>query len=139
MGLATHYHTDWVAPNWSGSLDKIAAVRTHLFFRWKEGWGRPIAFVSRPSETEPLIAKMSGLSSVHAGGGTDGSTVLASSEDGTTGGRPNSFALAHEQDLPAIRALPALRGASVVLVHPEGDSFVLWFDPATKPGSYSRP
>ncbi|MBK6297661.1 MAG: cell wall hydrolase [Sphingomonadales bacterium] len=31
VGLATHYHTDWVVPNWSGSLDKIARVGSHLF------------------------------------------------------------------------------------------------------------
>ncbi|KEY99004.1 SleB-like protein, partial [Sphingomonas sp. BHC-A] len=34
VGYATHYHTDWVVPYWSGSLDKIASVGTHLFFRW---------------------------------------------------------------------------------------------------------
>src|SRR3546814_10242466 len=31
VGLATHYHTDWVRPYWSDSLDKIAVVDTHLF------------------------------------------------------------------------------------------------------------
>ncbi|MEC3909832.1 cell wall hydrolase [Sphingobium sp. CR2-8] len=33
VGLATHYHTDWVVPYWSSSLEKIAQVGTHLFFR----------------------------------------------------------------------------------------------------------
>ncbi|NJM51157.1 MAG: hypothetical protein HC843_10015 [Sphingomonadales bacterium] len=40
VGLATHYHTDWVVPYWSDSLEKITAVGTHLFFRWPGGWGR---------------------------------------------------------------------------------------------------
>ncbi|HEX8414179.1 MAG TPA: cell wall hydrolase, partial [Sphingomicrobium sp.] len=31
VGHATHYHTDWVVPYWSASLDKVAAVDTHLF------------------------------------------------------------------------------------------------------------
>ena len=36
VGLATHYHTDWVVPNWSGSLDKIAQIGSHLFFRFRQ-------------------------------------------------------------------------------------------------------
>jgi spore germination cell wall hydrolase CwlJ-like protein len=33
VGTATHYHTDWVVPYWSGSLSKIAKVDTHIFYR----------------------------------------------------------------------------------------------------------
>ena len=44
VGTATHYHTDWVYPYWSSSLDKIAKVDTHLFFRWKGYWGAPARF-----------------------------------------------------------------------------------------------
>ena len=44
VGYATHYHTDWVVPYWQSSLDKIAAVHTHLFFRWTGWWGTPPAF-----------------------------------------------------------------------------------------------
>jgi hypothetical protein len=39
VGLATHYHTDWVYPYWSPELDKVARVDTHLFFRWPGYWG----------------------------------------------------------------------------------------------------
>lgn len=39
VGLATHYHTDWVHPYWSDSLTKLARVDTHLFFRWPGYWG----------------------------------------------------------------------------------------------------
>ena len=43
VGLATHYHTDWVIPYWSASLEKISQVTdnygTHLFFRWAGWWG----------------------------------------------------------------------------------------------------
>jgi spore germination cell wall hydrolase CwlJ-like protein len=35
VGTATHYHTDWVVPYWSASLDKIAQVRSHIFYRRK--------------------------------------------------------------------------------------------------------
>lgn len=39
VGIATHYHTDWVYPWWSPKLLKIAQVQTHLFFRWPGYWG----------------------------------------------------------------------------------------------------
>ena len=33
IGTATHYHTDWIVPYWIGSLDKIARVESHIFYR----------------------------------------------------------------------------------------------------------
>lgn len=65
VGYATHYHTDWVVPYWSSSLDKIAAVKTHLFFRWGGSWGTPRAFYQRPSATEPAVQMIASLSSAH--------------------------------------------------------------------------
>jgi len=37
VGTATHYHTDWIVPYWSGSLDKVAQVGTHIFYRPRSG------------------------------------------------------------------------------------------------------
>ena len=65
-GWATHYHTDWVVPNWSRSVDKIARVRTHLFFRWLGGSGRPPAFRQAHAGSEPGVAQMRALSPAHA-------------------------------------------------------------------------
>lgn len=67
VGLATHYHTDWVLPVWSESLDKIARVGTHLFFRWPGWWGSSAPFSMRSVEqVEPQIAQMTPLSAAHA-------------------------------------------------------------------------
>jgi len=33
VGTATHYHTDWIVPYWRDSLDKIAQIRTHIFYK----------------------------------------------------------------------------------------------------------
>lgn len=65
VGLATHYHTDWVVPNWSGSLDKIARVGSHLFFRFRGFWGQRAALRRPPAPTEPLEAKLAALSPAH--------------------------------------------------------------------------
>lgn len=66
VGLATHYHTDWVRPYWSDSLEKIAAVKTHLFFRWPGFWGTPRAFRGTLSGIEAPMPKMAQLSPMHA-------------------------------------------------------------------------
>jgi spore germination cell wall hydrolase CwlJ-like protein len=67
VGLATHYHTDWVVPYWSASLDKITEVNTHLFFRWTGWWGTPPAFRDRYTGAEPNIPKLSRISAMHNG------------------------------------------------------------------------
>ena len=66
VGLATHYHTDWVRPYWSDSLEKIAIVDTHLFFRWPGYWGTPGAFRGAVSGGDGPVAKMAALSPLHA-------------------------------------------------------------------------
>ncbi|MEJ7934623.1 cell wall hydrolase [Sphingobium sp. AN558] len=67
VGYATHYHTDWVVPYWSKSLDKVAAVGTHLFFRWRGWWGTPPAFRKSGAGGEPLIGRIARLSAAHVG------------------------------------------------------------------------
>ena len=68
VGLATHYHTDWVRPYWSDSLEKIAIVDTHLFFRWPGYWGTPGAFRGNVSGVDAPVAKMAALSPLHMAG-----------------------------------------------------------------------
>jgi hypothetical protein len=63
VGWATHYHTNWVVPYWSSSLTKLANVGTHIFYRWKDGWGRPPAFRFRAAGLEPQMALMRHLTS----------------------------------------------------------------------------
>lgn len=36
IGTATYYHTDWILPGWIGSLDKIAKIHTHIFYRERQ-------------------------------------------------------------------------------------------------------
>jgi spore germination cell wall hydrolase CwlJ-like protein len=43
VGRATHYHADWMVPYWIGSLDKIAQIRSHIFYRPKDaGTAQPV-------------------------------------------------------------------------------------------------
>lgn len=68
VGTATHYHTDWVWPVWSDSLDKIAQVGTHLFYRWHGRWGDPSALLRNGLAPEPAMAQLARLSPAHAAG-----------------------------------------------------------------------
>ncbi|WP_294029516.1 cell wall hydrolase [Sphingopyxis sp.] len=65
VGMATHYHADYVVPYWAASLAKIAQVDHHIFYRWTGGWGRRSAFTQAVSQEqfsgEPQISDIPGL------------------------------------------------------------------------------
>ena len=44
VGLATHYHANYVMPYWAPTLVKTHIEGAHLFYRWAGNWGRPSAF-----------------------------------------------------------------------------------------------
>jgi hypothetical protein len=72
VGHSTHYHTDWVVPYWQASLDKVARVGSHLFFRWSGWWGTPPAFNRHMLAGEPVITQLAPFSPAHRAG-TDAS------------------------------------------------------------------
>jgi spore germination cell wall hydrolase CwlJ-like protein len=43
VGRATHYHADYVAPDWSTELVKITTIGRHIFYRWSGRGGPPPA------------------------------------------------------------------------------------------------
>ncbi|MDZ7587905.1 MAG: cell wall hydrolase [Parasphingorhabdus sp.] len=103
VGTATHYHTDWVHPYWSESLTKLAAVDTHLFFRWPGFWGTRGALRSGSSGSEPLIAKLA-FRSAHAA--AEGAALVGANTIGTDGSviagaigavKPEALGLSNEQ------------------------------------------
>ena len=52
VGLATHYHANYVAPYWAPRLTKIRQIGAHIFYRWPGAWGRTAAFNSAYSGRE---------------------------------------------------------------------------------------
>ena len=52
VGMATHYHADYVVPYWATSLAKIVQVDHHIFYRWTGGWGRRSAFTQAVSQEQ---------------------------------------------------------------------------------------
>jgi spore germination cell wall hydrolase CwlJ-like protein len=89
VGLATHYHTDWVFPYWGPTLDKIARVQTHLFYRWKGWWGTPPAFRSGYAGGEALDPRLAylalGVAADGAGPGGSAPVVIPNVSQATLG------------------------------------------------------
>ena len=76
VGWSTHYHANYVVPYWASSLVKAANVGTHIFYRWRGGWGRAPAFLSRYAGVEPVIRWRGGF------GQPTAAERLAAAEDG---------------------------------------------------------
>ena len=58
VGMATHYHADYVFPRWATRLEKVAVIGQHLFYRWPGGWGQRSAFSARYNGGEPALAEL---------------------------------------------------------------------------------
>lgn len=54
VGMATHYHANWVVPYWAPKLDKIASVGAHIFYRWRGHWGRRQMFTQTYAGETPV-------------------------------------------------------------------------------------
>jgi Cell Wall Hydrolase len=119
VGLATHYHTDWVLPVWSARLEKVRVEGTHLFFRYSGYWGTPAAYKGRISGTEPAYAKLSGLSVAHSGADRLDEALALTEID-----------LIPAEDAPMDNISTALAEDD-----PSKDTFIIYVDPLLEPAA----
>ena len=132
VGLATHYHTDWVVPYWSASLDKVARVGTHLFFRWRGWWGTPPAFRGRYAGGERVDARLPGAASL----------VEVAAGDAAEPTMGDSTVIAAAPAAPAPIEIPGVReadlkGSAVRLADLDANSFVLQLRPGAFAGDWA--
>ena len=151
VGLATHYHTDWVYPYWSPSLVKLRAIDTHLFFRWPGFWGSQAAFrrahagVERlpaalggppdPALAEAALPGVAGDPAAMPGAVGDPAAQTATTAALEAGLIPAPARRA-DAPLPAGMTAAALRGSALRLVHPDGGAYVLRLDPSRRAEDY---
>lgn len=141
VGLATHYHTDWVYPYWSPALDKLARIETHLFFRWRGYWGTKAAFAATYRGMEPDPAVLLGSAEVALPGAVPVPTTVPDAPkiaSGTvvmrgTGGAANFILFAGA--VPA----DALAAARAVCDKPGTCRVLGWSDPAAIPQAFPIP
>lgn len=136
VGTATSYHTDWVVPYWSSSLDKIAEVHTHLFFRWRGWWGTPAAFSGQYAGGEPMdprIAYLAGAAAVAPP--VEAAAVATMAEQDIAGQAPAAA------DRPRIKvegvSAASLKGSIVRLANDDGTEFALELDARARPDDYA--
>jgi len=67
VGLATHYHANYVVPYWAASLVKTHVEGAHLFYRWSGNWGRATAFSQgyAAREADARLLRQTALSVPH--------------------------------------------------------------------------
>jgi spore germination cell wall hydrolase CwlJ-like protein len=131
VGYATHYHTDWVVPYWSGTLNKITALGPHLFFRWKGWWGTPPAFRGKEDGAEPAVTKLAFLSPVHRTGFAGVSAAGIAPPDFSDLSRP---AMAISRDRIGDRFGPGRLAA----INSAGDAFAMLLDRNADPASFDK-
>lgn len=120
VGLATHYHTDWVYPYWSPELRKLAKVGTHLFFGWPGSWGGARAFARQYRGNEVAA----GPADLALPGSPE------SLAEGTLGASPGILGLPlPPAQLPAGMGKVPLYGNKLRLVRPDGRGFGLLVAP----------
>jgi len=133
VGLATHYHADYVVPVWRSGLVKLAKVGLHLFYRWPGAWGTAGVLRGAASGDEPRTSLMAGLSAAH------GDTVSGPAPAAVPGTAvPLAYLPLDDADAPVRSA-----ARSTALVSPvpgtewQTGHVVLMLDPAAFPGTYA--
>jgi spore germination cell wall hydrolase CwlJ-like protein len=61
VGDATHYHTVWVVPYWQSTVEKVAQIGAHIFYRWSGPLGQPRSFGAVYAGAEQLPANVHGF------------------------------------------------------------------------------
>ncbi|WP_443971547.1 cell wall hydrolase [Sphingobium sp. CR28] len=135
VGYSTHYHTDWVVPYWSSSLEKVTAIDTHLFFRWQGWWGTPSAFLRRVKGEEPRIAALAAISPEHVSTEAPVATAVA-------GVALPSVSLIDDTKKPltieAAQIGGRVAGVRLLAVTPEGESHAVLLDRAAGPSGFEE-
>lgn len=135
VGLSTHYHTNWVVPYWSSSLDKVAAVGTHLFFRWTGWWGTPPAFRRTVSSVEPSIGSIARLSPAHQG--ASGATSFSPGAPPLSGAEAATLLAARLQQPIGAESLGKVFGnGRLVAIEPGARTFLFELGRGTSPDSW---
>ena len=71
VGMATHYHANYVLPRWAPKLTKIEQIGAHIFYRWPGSWGKPGAFSDAYAGAELIPA----FSQLYQGGAAAADTL----------------------------------------------------------------
>ncbi|MEI6644208.1 MAG: cell wall hydrolase [Novosphingobium sp.] len=140
VGLATHYHADYVVPVWRSGLVKLAQVGLHLFYRWPGTWGSAAVLRESAGGEEPRIGLLAGLSAAHGGAGAG--PVDADPAALPRGAAPLAYLPLDDVEDPVrpgarLNTIAAAAPASGPDAARPTSRIVLMLDPAAFPGTYA--
>jgi spore germination cell wall hydrolase CwlJ-like protein len=134
VGSATFYHANYVLPWWASSMDRIATIGAHIFYRWRGGLESALANSQNYSGLEPSLTGRTspwptGDSGVAVAGAYDAQEVVSGvvvHRGGSAG--PASAAMALSAPVPVaplamgkrIRVSSAMRTGTVRVHRGEG-------------------
>lgn len=84
-GSATHYHASYMLPWWAPSLTRIGLIGSQVFYRWRSGMERALAFRQQYAGFEPEVGSgvapvlqpsIAGGVTVHFGGESEEASVV---------------------------------------------------------------
>jgi spore germination cell wall hydrolase CwlJ-like protein len=158
VGQATHFHADYVAPQWSSQLEPLAQVGAHIFYRWPGKRGRllgssvhtpevagilppeldidPTGFGSiadTPSAVPSIQSEIEALSSLPA------AMAAPASPPGTRKAMLPEVAATDQADLGALDALAGCEGGSACQVSGYGSDGQLDSNRSTPTEAGDRP
>lgn len=58
VGTATHYHTDYVHPNWAPNMVKVTQIGQHIFYHWRGKAGEPAHLTAQYEGGEEQVWQM---------------------------------------------------------------------------------
>lgn len=67
VGAATSYHANYVSPWWAPSLSRIAAIGSHIFYRWRDAMEGALTFRQAYAGREPDVAAAGAQVALHVG------------------------------------------------------------------------
>jgi hypothetical protein len=130
VGSATYYHASSVQPWWASSLARIGSIGAHIFYRWRDGMERALAFRQAYAGSEPSVAAGGGSGvevagvTVHHGNeeSIGGVTVHRGSGAGPVSGTVSGTVAAAAEPAVVAAAAPAPRTMLVsgVRIHAGG-------------------
>lgn len=81
VGMATHYHANFVVPYWADSLDKIRTLGAHIFYVWHGAAGSRAAFhaayAGEPADPDSALLAQASLDETAQSGLASGAGPLA--------------------------------------------------------------
>jgi hypothetical protein len=116
VGYATHYHTLWVDPYWTRTLNHVGTIGAHRFYRNRGAGGEKATYAATYAGFEPSVNGRTSVSSPvpESAASAALAPTLAASERRAPKGKAKDKSAAKDKDAPADSGNPEFTAAGEV-------------------------